>query len=122
MAGLRDLSVWRTSIALVAACYRLAARLPREELYGITTQLRRAAVSVAANIAEGNGRASPREYLNFLSFARGSLKEVETYLAVIEALEYASASEIAPAASLADQVSRMLTGMRKGLLRRLESR
>jgi four helix bundle protein len=120
MSGLKDLIVWRRSIELVVACYRIAASLPREELYGLTTQLRRAAVSVAANIAEGNGRDSPSQYLHFIAIARGSLQEVVTYLAVVQELKYVTESQAAVANRLADEVSRMLTGMRKGLLKRRE--
>jgi four helix bundle protein len=118
MSGLQDLIVWRRSIELVVACYRLAANLPREELYGLTAQLRRAAVSVAANIAEGNGRDTASQYLHFIAIARGSLQEVVTYVAVIQALAYASEESVAAAKRLADEVSRMLTGMRRGLLKK----
>jgi len=74
----RDLQVWQRSIQLSVALYRLTGNFPRQEIYGLTNQLRRAGVSVASNIAEGYGRASKGEYRNFLGRARGSTLEVQT--------------------------------------------
>lgn len=76
----RDLRVWQDGMALAADCYRLTQRFPKEERYGITTQIRRAAVSIPANIPEGNGRENTGEYIQFLRVAQGSLKELETHL------------------------------------------
>ena len=73
-----ELEVWQKAMELVALIYRLTKGFPREEVYGLTSQLRRAAVSVPSNIAEGQGRRSTKEFLNHLSMARGSLLEVET--------------------------------------------
>jgi four helix bundle protein len=97
--------------------------LKRSRIWGehLTSQLRRAVTSVAANIAEGNGRGSLREYLHFISIARGSLKEVETYLAVSQALQFGQNESRGRAVALADEISRMLTGMRLGLSRRLQA-
>ena len=75
-----DLDVWQKSIELAEMSYRLSARFPREERFGITSQMRRSAASVAANIAEGANRHSLKEYLQFLGIASGSLAETETYL------------------------------------------
>lgn len=80
----RDLLVWQRSIQLSVAVYRLTGEFPREELYGLTSQLRRAAVSVASNIAEGYGRGSKGEYTNFLGIARGSVLEVQTQLVMLK--------------------------------------
>jgi len=74
----RDLLVWQEAMELVIGCYRISDRFPPRELYGLTNQLRRAAVSVPANIAEGRGRSHTREFVYHLSIAYGSLKEVET--------------------------------------------
>jgi four helix bundle protein len=84
----RDLIVWQKAIDLVEDVYQVTARFPREELYGLTIQLRRAAVSIPSNVAEGHGRASTRDFLHFLSISHGSLKEVETQIIVAERLKY----------------------------------
>lgn len=76
----RDLRVWQDGMTLAATCYRLTRSFPKEELYGITSQIRRSASSVPANIAEGNGRENRGEYIQFLRIAQGSLKELETHL------------------------------------------
>lgn len=85
----RDLRVWQTAIDLGLKCYEVSRLFPREERYGLTAQLRSAAVSIAANIAEGNGRLTRGEYLNQLSAARGSVREVDTHLEFALRLEYA---------------------------------
>jgi four helix bundle protein len=99
----------------IAECYRLSSRFPRSEMFGLTTQLRRAAVSVAANIAEGNGRWHIKEYLHHLSISRGSLNEAETYLKVAVMLTYVTSAQTHKACALAKEVSRMLTGLRRRL-------
>ncbi len=78
----RELKVWQKAIDLVVECYRLSQAFPKDEIYGLTSQLRRASVSIPANIAEGYGRGSHGEYLQFLAVAQGSLKEVETHLII----------------------------------------
>ncbi len=94
---------------LVVAVYALARRLPPSEQYGLTSQLTRAAVSVPANIAEGHGRLGKREYANFCSVARGSLKELETLIEIGERVGYFESGATTPAKGLADEVGRMLT-------------
>lgn len=74
----RDLKVWQKAVDVVVDCYKLSKAFPRDEIYGLTSQLRRAAVSVPANIAEGYGRGGRGEYLQFPTIAQGALKEVET--------------------------------------------
>ena len=76
----RDLRVWQDGMTLATKCYRLTQRFPKEELYGLTSQIRRSSGSIPANIAEGNGRENRREYIQFLRIAQGSLKEMETHL------------------------------------------
>jgi four helix bundle protein len=83
----RQLDVWKESLALVADVYRITRKLPADERFGLTSQMRRAAVSVPCNIAEGYGRAARGEYLNHLSFARGSGNEVEALCEVCRSLE-----------------------------------
>jgi len=90
-------------------CYGLSRAFPREERYGLTAQLRTAAVSVAANIAEGNGRLTTGEYLNQLSNARGSLREIDTHLEFAYRLEYATTDAIREARALMDVDAALLT-------------
>lgn len=105
----RDLVVWRKSLLLAATVYRLTARFPPDERFGLTAQLRRAAVSVASNIAEGGARGRPGDFINGLRIARGSLAEVETQLQI--------AAQIAPDLDLSDaqllirDIERMLSGL-----------
>jgi four helix bundle protein len=90
----RDLIVWKRAIEMTLALYRLTAEFPREEIYGLTSQLRRAAVSVASNIAEGYGRSSRGEYRQFLGIARGSNLEVQTQLVIARGLDVGNAKKI----------------------------
>jgi four helix bundle protein len=76
----RDLKVWQGAMELAVACYDLTKTFPRDEAYGVTAQIRRAAASVAANIAEGHGRESTASFVQFLRIAQGSLKELETHV------------------------------------------
>ncbi len=84
----KDLDAWRESIELVQAVYRTTKVFPQEEVYGLTNQLRRAAVSIPSNIAEGAGRGSKKEFIQFLHIALGSLSEVETQLIIADRLGY----------------------------------
>ena len=84
----KKLDVWKASIELVVAIYTVTSRFPKEELYGLSGQLRRAALSVPANIAEGAARQTHREFANFLHIAQGSLSELDTELEVAKRLEY----------------------------------
>jgi four helix bundle protein len=95
------------------AVYALTAEFPREEIYGLTSQLRRAAVSVASNIAEGYGRGSKGEYRQFLGIARGSVLEVQTQLIIAGRLEFGNAIELETADSLANEVGKMLWALLK---------
>ena len=90
----RDLTVWQKSMDLVAEIYRLTKLFPQEELFGLTSQIRRAAVSVPANIAEGYGRIHRKEYLHHLSIARGSLMEVETHLQIAVRLTFLERDQV----------------------------
>src|ERR1051326_1321522 len=86
----KDLIVWQKSIDLIDEVYRLCRAFPKSETYGLSSQLQRAAVSVAANIAEGSGRDSTKEFIHHLAFSLGSLAEVETYLVLSSRLTYAT--------------------------------
>lgn len=101
---------------MVELVYLTARKFPREEIYGLTAQLKRAAISVPANIAEGNARASRKDYAHFLSIARGSLTEAETLLLLAKQLHYVSSEEIEPVMKQIDGISRMLKTMRSRIL------
>jgi four helix bundle protein len=111
----RDLRVWQSSMDLCVAVYALTRGFPKHEMYGLSSQLQRAAVSVPANIAEGRHRGHAREYLQFVSVARGSLAEVETYLELVTRLGYATNHEIDPVVGLAASVSRQLVALRDAI-------
>jgi four helix bundle protein len=118
----RDLRVWQTAIELRMKCYGLSRAFPREERYGLTARLRTAAVSVAANIAEGNGRLTTGEYLNQLSNARGSLREIDTHLEFAYRLEYATTDAIREVRDLLDVVAALLTGLIESLRKKTGNR
>jgi four helix bundle protein len=115
----RDLIVWQRSIELIEEVYRLTQGFPKQETYGLSSQLQRAAVSVAANIAEGNGRESTKEYIHHLSFSLGSLAEVETYLVVCTKLGYATPKAVAGMESKSDEIGKMLRSLQKALRAKL---
>jgi four helix bundle protein len=79
--------VWQEAMSLAESCYRLTRDFPREEVFGLTTQIRRSAASIAANVAEGHGRESTQSFIQFLRIAQGSLKELETHLLLAERVE-----------------------------------
>ncbi|HZX92212.1 MAG TPA: four helix bundle protein [Rudaea sp.] len=91
--GHQQLDTWKEAIALVEAIYRLTARFPNEERFGLSSQMRRAAVGIPSNIAEGAARASTREYLRFLDIARSSLVEIETQLVISRRLGLADGDD-----------------------------
>jgi four helix bundle protein len=106
-----ELTVWQRAIDLTVCIYRLTKAFPKDELYGLVSQLRRAAVSVASNIAEGRGRLNEREFRQFLGIALGSIFEVKTQLVVARRLEMGSEELIDEAATLCEEVSKMLTSL-----------
>jgi four helix bundle protein len=111
----RELIAWQKAMDLAEATYRLAGQLPERERYGLWSQLTRAAASVPANIAEGHGRQGTREFANFVSIARGSLAELETFVLLAERLGYATPEETATLKSLADEVGRLTTRLHQSL-------
>ena len=104
----RDLVVWKRSIELVKETYKLMRFLPKEETYALSNQIRRAVVSIPSNIAEGNGRASSKDYARFLSMARGSKYELETQLLICVELCYLTQEQITHAMNLSEEIGRML--------------
>jgi four helix bundle protein len=113
----RDLRVWEQAMDLAVQSYHVARLLPRDEVYGLVSQIRRAAVSVPANIAEGHGRDHLGDYLHHLSVANGSLMELETHLLLAQRLSYLKTTDVQPLLVLTSEVGRMLAG----LMRKLKS-
>jgi len=112
----RDLIVWQKSMTLAVETYQLTRRLPTREQFGIASQLRRASVSIPANLAEGHARGSRGDFRRHVSVARGSLAEVETHLELTRRIGLITRKETATVESLAAEVGRMLSA----LLRRLK--
>lgn len=111
----RDLFVWQRAMDLVESVYRLTRDWPNAEQFGLTSQVRRAAISIPSNIAEGQGRTGPREMLHYCSIAHGSLCEVETQLMIALRLAYGDVVAFNPVMEQAAEVGRLL----QGLMRRL---
>ena len=111
----QDLEVWKKSIELAEMVYLASAKFPPEERFGMTSQVRRAAVSVAANIAEGAERHGTGEFLQFLGIASGSLAETETFLILARRLGMATPEQVAPLLNQAGEVGRMLNGLKRSL-------
>jgi four helix bundle protein len=111
----RDLIVWQKAMDLAEIVYGLASRFPSKEAYRLGSQITRAAASVPANIAEGNARGTKRDYANFLSVAKGSLMETETFLMLAVRLKYVTQGEASAAFALLTEVSKMLTSLRSKL-------
>ncbi len=111
----RDLKVWQEGMNLAENCYRLTRKYPKEEMYGMTSQIRRAAASIPANIAEGNGRESRGEYIRFLRIAQGSLKELETHLILSERVGLASKEAVNPLLMQCETEGKMLRALIRAL-------
>jgi four helix bundle protein len=107
----KDLVAWQKSMDLVTDTYRATAGFPKDELFGLTSQLRRAAVSIPSNIAEGQGRLSEKEFRYFLGQARGSLMEVETQMQIAENLGYLPKERTAALLHSCAEVGRILNGL-----------
>jgi four helix bundle protein len=114
----RDLTVWQRAMALVVECYSATHRFPKSELYSLSCQLQRAAVSVPSNIAEGNGRTSLGDYLRHLSIANGSLMELETHVRVATRLGYLDNEYESRLLDLTNEVGRMLASLTVQLRRK----
>ncbi len=112
----RDLRVWREAMSLAEVCYRLTASFPRDEMFGMVTQIRRASASIPANIAEGYGRDSKGTYGQFLRVAQGSLKELETHVLLSERVGLTTEVLAAPVLAACDSLGRML----RSLIRSIE--
>ena len=112
----KDLILWQRAMDLVVEVYQLVKKLPKkEELFALSDQIRRAAISIPSNIAEGQGRNSPKEFVHFLSIAKGSKAELETQLLLCVRINYLTESEIEKAMSLIEEVGKMLNSLQKKL-------
>lgn len=111
----KDLIVWQKGMDLAELVYQFTAKYPKEESYSLTNQMRRAAVSIVSNIAEGKGRESKQEYLHFLAISQGSLTELETQILLSIRLRYLSETDAQTQLSLCDEIGRMLNTMRTKL-------
>jgi four helix bundle protein len=107
----RDLDVWKRSIQLTVSVYKLTQEFPKEELYGLTSQMRRAAVSVPSNIAEGHGRLNKNEYRQFLGIARGSNFELQTQIEIARALCKGNSRLLDETEGLSHEVGKMIFGI-----------
>ncbi len=107
----KELVVWQKAMNMVVLTYRLAKLLPKEETYALSDQMRRAAVSVPSNIAEGQSRNSTKEYINFLSIAKGSNAELQTQCLICVYLSYITKEQAQPLLNLSEEISKMITRM-----------
>ncbi len=114
----QDLIAWQKAVALVTEIYGLTRDFPRDEIYGLTSQIRRAAVSVPSNIAEGQGRLTTGEFKSFLGHARGSLLELETQIVIAKNLRYMNEKDCGTLLSQTAEISRILHGLIKALEKR----
>ena len=111
----KDLLVWRHAVGLTTEVYRRTANFPGAERFGLTNQMCRAAVSIASNIAEGCGRATKGEYIQFLGNARGSCSELETQLVIARNLDFGTAPNLESSEALCHDVSRLLSALMNSL-------
>jgi four helix bundle protein len=117
----KDLEVWQLSMSLVTDIYSLTKSFPKEELYSLTNQLRRAAVSVPSNIAEGRSKSSTRDFMRFVDIAYGSVAEIETQLLISQNLGYTTTNQIQELLDRTAHIGRMLNGLSTGLGKRIKS-
>ncbi|HYK08528.1 MAG TPA: four helix bundle protein [Candidatus Eisenbacteria bacterium] len=108
----KELIVWQKGIDLVKEIYILTSKFPREEIYGLTSQMRRAAISIPSNIAEGSGRKSLKDYAQFYSIAYGSALELETQVIIAKELKFAQMKDYIKVDAVLQEVARMLNFMK----------
>ena len=111
----RDLEVWQKAMDLVVDCYQITKRFPKSEIYGLASQMQRAAVSIPTNIAEGRERQYTREFLQYLSIAYGSLAELETLVQIAERLNYLDVNQLKQILDNTAELGRMPNGLRRSL-------
>ena len=116
----KDLILWQKALDLAVAVHEVSAAFPKSEIFGLVSQIRRAAVSVPSNIAEGSARRTTREFMAFLHIARGSMAEVETQLLLAQRIGYVSDEHLLALQLKLDEVGRIMNAVIRGLRRRLE--
>jgi four helix bundle protein len=116
----KDLILWQKAMALASEVHRLTAKLPRHEVFGLSSQIRRAAVSIPSNVAEGAARRTTREFIAFLHIARGSFAELETQLLLAREIGYLADRDLSPILVRLDEVGRLLNAVVSGLRARAE--
>ncbi|MBX7224677.1 MAG: four helix bundle protein [Chitinophagales bacterium] len=117
MNNYKKLKIWENSIDLAVEIYKLTANFPKEEVYNLTSQIRRSAVSIPSNIAEGAGRHSEKEFLNFLSFSNGSCNELDTQLIIANKLEFISMEDFLIISDKIDHIQKMNFNLRQKLIK-----
>jgi four helix bundle protein len=115
----RNLDAWIKSVDFVVAIYEITKTFPQEEKFGLTSQIRRASVSISSNIAEGAGRKSDREFLQFLSHSQGSASEVDTQLFIALRLKFINETDYRSLEKSLDDIGRMITGLSNHLKRKI---
>ena len=116
----RDLKVWQIGMDIAEAIYELTRDFPKQEVYGLTSQMQRAAVSVPANLAEGHASTTTKDFLRYVGIALGSLAELETHLLLAKRLDYGSPDRIAEMMLTLDELGRMLRALQKSLRAKLK--
>ena len=116
----KDLEVWQRSMKLVTSIYGITKLFPKEELYALTNQVRRSAISIPSNIAEGRSKKSTRDFMRFISIAYGSTAELETQLMIGNNLGYITFQKLDPILKELNQIARMLNGLSSGLEKKLK--
>lgn len=111
----KDLIVWQKAMELTKAVYTLVKKLPKEELFALSDQMRRSAISIPSNIAEGQARNSTKEFIHFLAIAKGSKAELETQLLLCVSIQYLTESDIQHATELITEVGKMINALQKSL-------
>ena len=111
MSGYKELNVWKQSYSLVLLIYAITKNFPKEEIYGLVSQMRRSSISIPSNIAEGSKRSSKKDFCQFLKIAQGSGAELETQLLLSKDLQYISEKDCKEASTLLESVMKMLTGL-----------
>ena len=121
VSSYRDLKVWQAAMDLVEHVYELTGCFPKHELYGLTSQIQRSAISIPSNIAEGHSRASSKEFLHYISIALGSVAELETQLMLAGRLKYVGQNDTQCAIARLEDIGKMLRGLQKSLKSKLHS-
>jgi four helix bundle protein len=115
MKNFKNLKVWQKGMGLVVTIYKATTQFPKEEIYGLTSQIKRSTVSIPSNIAEGSGHGSDKDFNRFLNIALGSSFELETQLILAKELEFLSEKDFSNISENLDEVQRMITGLQKDL-------